>query len=338
MSVVGILPNPASGKDIRRLVAAGASVDNLEKVKIVRRVLAGLAATGVEQVLLMPDWFDIGRRALEGLRLPFPVTVLEMPLSFTQEDTALAARLMRERRARCLVTVGGDGTNRAAAKESGDVPLLPISTGTNNVFPTPVEGTLAGVAAGLVACGHVAPDACLLRARRLEVEREGRLLDIALVDVAVCTDRSTGARAVWDTSTVSEVIIADVRPGVIGLSSLGAALGDSGRPPGAGLRARLGPGPYRALVPLLPGVIQWVEVASSEPLEVGAAVALDPRWGVLALDGEREVLLTPDTHLTVRLSAEGPWVVDVPAALGAASRAGHFRKPADTGETGGRGP
>jgi hypothetical protein len=34
--LVGIIANPASGKDIRRLVALGSSVDNNEKINIVR--------------------------------------------------------------------------------------------------------------------------------------------------------------------------------------------------------------------------------------------------------------------------------------------------------------
>lgn len=195
MSIVGILPHPASGKDIRRLVAYGAAVDNVEKVAIVRRVLAGLAATGVQQVLLMPEWFGIGGRALDGLRLPLAATLLEMPLTFTQEDTTVATRLMVERGARCLVTVGGDGTNRAVAKACGDVPRVALSTGTNNVFPTWVDGTLTGVASGLVACGCVDTTACVRRARRLEVEEDGHLRDIALLDVAVCDTARSSAPA-----------------------------------------------------------------------------------------------------------------------------------------------
>ncbi len=46
MSLVGIIANPASGKDIRRLVAFGSVFGNQEKVRIVRRVLLGLAAVG----------------------------------------------------------------------------------------------------------------------------------------------------------------------------------------------------------------------------------------------------------------------------------------------------
>ena len=45
---VGIIANPASGRDIRRLVAHGAVFNNDEKVNIVRRVLLGLEAVGVE--------------------------------------------------------------------------------------------------------------------------------------------------------------------------------------------------------------------------------------------------------------------------------------------------
>ncbi len=41
------------------------------------------------------------------------------------------------------------------AKGCGSIPLLPVSTGTNNVFPSMVEGTVAGMAAGVVARGIV---------------------------------------------------------------------------------------------------------------------------------------------------------------------------------------
>jgi hypothetical protein len=37
---VGIIANPASGRDIRRLVAHGSVFDNQEKIHIIRRVRA----------------------------------------------------------------------------------------------------------------------------------------------------------------------------------------------------------------------------------------------------------------------------------------------------------
>lgn len=323
MGIVGIIPNPASGKDIRRLVAHGSVFDNLEKVNIVRRVLMGLAATPVREVIVMPDWFGIGARALEGLRLPFRITSLDMPLTFTQEDSTEAAGRMRLSGVRCLITLGGDGTNRAVAKQSEGIPLVPISTGTNNVFSAMVEGTLAGLAAGIVAGGELDVSHCLRRARRLEVERDDRLLDIALVDVTVCDELFVGARAIWDASTIREVFLAEVRPGAIGLSSLGAALGVA-ETDGAGMWVRTGAGPRRVLAPILPGVVKWVGIESFLPLRVGKVLPIRHESGVVALDGEREIVLTPHSHLAVRLSMAGPWVVDVQGVLALAARSGYF--------------
>jgi len=56
-TTVGIIANPASGKDIRRLTAHGSVFDNNEKVNIVRRVLLGLEAAGVSEALYMPDYW-----------------------------------------------------------------------------------------------------------------------------------------------------------------------------------------------------------------------------------------------------------------------------------------
>ncbi len=46
------------------------------------------------------------------------------------------------------MVLGGDGTNRLVAKKIGNIPLVPISTGTNNAFPINIDPTVAGLAAG----------------------------------------------------------------------------------------------------------------------------------------------------------------------------------------------
>src|SRR5262245_7734119 len=51
---VGIVANPASGRDIRRLVAGASVFGNADKAGMVYRLLCGLGATGVEQALMMP--------------------------------------------------------------------------------------------------------------------------------------------------------------------------------------------------------------------------------------------------------------------------------------------
>ena len=224
MSSVGIIANPAAGKDIRRIVSQGRFVPNHEKVNILKRVLAGLDAMNVERVIFMPDTGSLGKNALAGAELSLSPQFVNMPVFHEENDSSRAARAMRESGVGCIITLGGDGTNRVVARECGDVPIMPISTGTNNVFPRMMEGTIAGIAAGAVASGKVSPDKATTRHTRLEVYLDGALRDIALVDLAVSRERFVGARAIWDISTLHELFLTRAEPTSIGLSAIGARL------------------------------------------------------------------------------------------------------------------
>ena len=174
MSLVGIIANPASGKDIRRLVAYGSVFDNQEKIRIVRRVLLGLQAAGIHRIAYMPEYFGIVERALDGLQVNMAAERLGFATKADQRDSTRAAQMLAEQGADCIVTLGGDGTNRVVAKGAGQVPILPLSTGTNNVFPLMIEGTVAGLAAGLIAMGKVSRKEGTFQSTRLEVVIKGK--------------------------------------------------------------------------------------------------------------------------------------------------------------------
>lgn len=318
MSFVGIIANPAAGKDIRRIVAQGRFVPNHEKVNILKRVLAGLDAAGVERVVFMPDAGALGRGALEGADLRLSAEFVEMPVFHAERDTSRAARAMRDAGVRCIVTLGGDGTNRLVAKECGEIPIMPISTGTNNVFPTMVEGTVAGLAAGGIATGAADAERCAPKHARLEALVDGELRDIALVDLAISTERFVGARAIWDMATVREIFLTRAEPTSVGLSAIGARLRTTSPTEGAGLRIRLGKGGETVTAPVAPGLVRQVEIAEWRTMEAGGAPEIATmRPATAALDGERAFALPPDAEFSVRLSADGPRVVDAALALGA---------------------
>ena len=127
MITVGVIANPAAGKDIRRLVAAGRVVSNQEKANTVRRVFVGLALIGVERVLVMPDLSRLAAPGMEDVADQLDARYLEMPRIDHQDGSTRAAKMMAEAGAGAIVTLGGDGTNRVVAKGAGDVPLVPIS-------------------------------------------------------------------------------------------------------------------------------------------------------------------------------------------------------------------
>ncbi|MBE0607788.1 MAG: NAD(+)/NADH kinase, partial [Dehalococcoidia bacterium] len=153
--VVGLVVNPASGKDIRRLVASASVFDNREKLSIVRRAVLGAIAGGVDRFVYMPDCHGIVSAAVEDLGEDAVFERLPSPATDSALDTTRAAEQMRELGVGCVITLGGDGTNRAFALGWPEAPLVALSTGTNNVFPQMVEGTVAGAAAGLIASGKV---------------------------------------------------------------------------------------------------------------------------------------------------------------------------------------
>jgi predicted polyphosphate/ATP-dependent NAD kinase len=328
MSTVGIIANPSSGKDIRRLVAIGSVVDNNEKINIVRRVLAGLQAAGVSRVVHMPDHFGIVRRAASATKGSLTVHALEMAMYGTAVDSRRAAAAMTESGVACIVTLGGDGTNRAVAGGSGNTPLVAISTGTNNVFPAQVEGTLAGLAAGLLATGRVTGGAGVSRAKRLIVSVDGGPPDYALVDVALVRDAFVGARAVWRPDLVRDLFLAIAEPGSVGLSSIGAHLHPISRTSPDALHLVLAqPGAddsslRHVLAPIAPGLVVSAAVASSEIMRPDEPVLAQPIDGVLALDGEREFTVRQGQQVQVTLRLDGPMVVDVLAVLRQAAASG----------------
>lgn len=324
MARIGIIANPTAGTDIRRVIAEADTADSRSKVRTLRRVLRGIAAIGAEAVWVMPDRLAIGERAADGLKLPFRFSVLEMPFQSGADDSREAARRMCDAGADVLVVLGGDGTHRMVAKGCGRVPLIGISTGTNNVWPAAIEGTLAGMAAALLAGGVVPSKETACATPRLEIERDGSLADIALVDVAVYDGPFRAARAVWELNRVKEVVLSGISPACLGLSAIGAALPGRDGDADAGVRILLGTGGERVLAAIAPGIVQSVPVSGYQWLGIGDRVTVEHKPCLLALDGERDVAVRRDDSVTIRLSADGPLRVDVPKTLQIAALTGRL--------------
>jgi predicted polyphosphate/ATP-dependent NAD kinase len=326
---VGVVANPASGRDIRRLVTGASVFDNAEKGSMVHRLMAGLGASGVERVLMMPAGSGLSGSLARRLRShahdggPMP-QLEELPMSLTETatDSVEAVARMCDRGVAAIVVLGGDGTHRIVARECGTTPICGLSTGTNNAFPEMREATVAGIAVGLLATGRLPAGDVLRRAKVLRVEVGGRS-DVALVDVAASRSRYVGARALWRIEDVTHVLTTFAQPHGIGLSAIAAQLLPTDRwsPEGVALELGDGPGTQHVLAAIAPGVVVDVPVRTAERLAPGVRVTLGTH-GSIALDGEREIETGPEGGAEVWLDLDGPMVVDVTRALGVAARDG----------------
>ena len=146
---IAICVNPMAGRDVRRLAARATNVTHEAKRDMVARIAAGADAVGVRHIHVAREPFRIAAGALSLLPLAAKIHLVETPLRHDARDTEAAVRAFLEEGVTTIVTLGGDGTNRAVARIARDINLVPISVGTNNVFPSLVEPTTAGMVAGL---------------------------------------------------------------------------------------------------------------------------------------------------------------------------------------------
>jgi len=335
-ATVGIVANPASGRDIRRLVSQASVFPTIEKSNMVQRMLAALGALGVDRVLMMPELTGICaavHRARQRLAASPDVVWPELDVLDTRSeesvrDTLEAVDRMVSEGVAVIIVLGGDGTHRAVASRCGAVPLATLSSGTNNVFPDLREATVTGLAAGLVALGRVPAEVSVRRQKLLRVTITQRE-EIALVDACVSTMTHVGARALWQPDTVSELAVTFAEPDAIGLSSVAGLLHPVGRDEPHGLFLRLAPprspeARMTVAAPIAPGLIAEVGVAGIEILVPGQARTLEARSGTLAFDGERETEFSA-AELSVTLDLCGPFTIDVSATLSWAARHGVLR-------------
>ena len=324
MRKIGIIANPTSGKDIRRLVSQALVVGNREKVNIVKRVLIGAYAAGAREVMIMPDRYGIGNQSVHDLKNLFPqavsgVVILDMPLDDSGLDSSTAAQLMRDWGADCIITLGGDGTVRVAAKGAGEIPLIPISTGTNNVIPEFIEGTIAGLAAGYFSNTPEEKRKTLIdQQKKLDVWVNEKLVDTALVDIAVIADQHVGSRAVWDPERLLEVAVTRAAPTNIGFTSIIGRYQTIERdaPYGAMAVIKDNGKCYQVQAAIGPGLIYDVCVDDFQKLLPNKLIPLTTqRPVVLALDGEREIVLNEGDTAGIMLGLDGPNFINIKKVL-----------------------
>ena len=264
-AAVGIIANPAAGRDIRRLVAQASVFPIAEKRNMITRIFSALGAVGVSTCYMIPDESGIADRVKRAIGLGPPegqvwpeVVFLDMPIEESPADTLEATARMVERGVGGIMVLGGDGTNRLVAQACDGVPLTSLSTGTNNVFPMMREATIAGLAAGLVATGALPRDQAARRNKVLRVTVNGAPRDIALVDVCVSGETWTGAKALWRADSLDQLFVTFAEADAIGLSSVAGLVRPVSRdePTGVAVDLAAAPGAARTVsAPLAPGLM-----------------------------------------------------------------------------------
>jgi hypothetical protein len=323
---VGILANPMSGRDVRRVAARASRLSHEYKREQIQRAVIGAVAAGAERVLLVHDCFRTAESAVESLHLHAEIAFVDVRIETKPADTTRAAAAMRDAGCDVLMVLGGDGTHRVAARAWPDAPMVTLSTGTNNVFPEMLEATTAGAAAGLVASGRVPLEETARRAKRIDVTLAAGARQLALVDAALLADDHPGNLMPFEPEKLRHLVLARAEPASVGMSPIGGLLHPCGRDDDAGVEVRCtaeGEGGKPLLVPVSPGLYGYCHVSASRRLALDEPVEMEGP-GVIAFDGDRDRALAPGERVTVRVLRDGPRVIDVRRTLALGAERGSF--------------
>lgn len=329
MSTIGIIANPASGKDIRRLVSHATVIDNNEKVNIMERIILGAQKFGVEKVFIMPDSSMMGYKVQDKLQssgeLTAEIEILNFYIKDAPCDTETAAEMLESLGVGCVVVLGGDGTHRLVAKKLRTIPLIGVSTGTNNAYPEMLEGTVAGMAAAAVAIGMLDLSQSCSRDKIIEIYINKKYVDIALMDAVISDEIFIGAKAIWDLKHIKQIVVSKCHPASIGFSSIIGANCRIDSTDDFGGRLKLDGGPNHFYAPISAGTIIKIEAENMELIKLNSPVRWEADFsGIIAVDGEREIRFFEGDQLEFKITRNGPWHVDVKKTLETAQKSGFF--------------
>ena len=302
-----------SGRDVRRVAARASLSSHHDKQLLVTRIVLGALAYGTRQVLLIDDPFRIARGAVENLPNKQHVTLIPMRPTHSDSDSETALRMMLDMGAQTFVVLGGDGTSRIVARASKDITLLPLSTGTNNVFPFRIEASVAGAAAGLVSSGRIPPTRCP-RCKIIDIETD-RGHDMALIDVVHLVNDEIGSLLPFTRQNLKQFVVTRAEPDGIGISPIAGFLTPCNMDDEHGVWVelkqpgeQLGSSDINIQVPLSPGLYEPLVIRRVEPVTIGSKLMFQGP-GILAMDGDRRIQLQDGESATLTIRRGGPRVI-----------------------------
>ena len=302
------------------------------KRDIVARIAAGADSVGVNEIYIVDEPFRIASMALDWMPLKAKVVTLEIELHHDATDTERAVRAFVGEGVEVIVSLGGDGTNRIIARSAPQLELIPLSTGTNNVFPSMVEPTTAGVVAALAAMGRFSDDATRgirNRAKVLHTAFSDGINDIALIDAVQLRDDFVGNLLPYDEAKLKKILLTRALPDRVGMSPVGGLISVVEEKDDFGLLVEVGEMEDSEVfirVPLSPGFFKDVAISRSQRVDLGEKVTFEGE-GILALDGDREHKLGNKRSVAATIRRDGPWVYDVGAAMRYAVAEGMMLRP-----------
>lgn len=299
-----------SGRDVRRVAAKASTSNHHEKQQQVTRLVLGALEMGASKIYLGNEPFRINERAIENLPERDSIEILKYPLTHTAKDTALMTQMMWDAGVRTFIVLGGDGTSRIVAKTLPDAVILPLSTGTNNVFPIFCEASIAGAAAGLIAARTMKVENHCYRCKQLHIRVNGVDRDLALIDAVLLENDSLGSLMPFSPENIRQVFLTRAEPASVGISPIGGYVRICKAEDPFGVMVKCDSSASEIVrVPLSPGLYGDIGIKAHSKMELGQTYLVKGP-GILAFDGDRSIQIEASDQVEISVRQDGPWIIE----------------------------
>ncbi|MBV1877080.1 MAG: NAD(+)/NADH kinase [Pseudomonadales bacterium] len=323
MNRLGVIVNPMSGRDVRRVAAKASTSTHHDKQQHITRIVLGALEHGVDEILLADEPFKINRRAVENLPARNKVKILKFRLQHSEQDTVQMTQLMWDAGCRVFVVLGGDGTSRIVAKTRPEAIILPLSTGTNNVFPQFVEASIAGAAAGLVASQQIDYKTHCFRCKLIHISVNNVPRDIALIDAVLLQNDHLGSFLPFAAENLSSIFLSRAEPASVGMSPIGGYLMPCSQLDDYGVLVQCGKNRQGRHIraPISPGLYGNVPIQSVSKMTLDQAYSAQ-QDAILAVDGDRIIKLNATDELAITIRKDGPFIIEPAKIMASAAKSG----------------
>ncbi len=265
------------------------------------------------------------------MKLQAEVRIIDIPLTNTAKDTVQAKGRFKSAGCHPVVSLGGDGTNRAIVGADSDIDLVLISTGTNNVFPALMEPTLGGMVAGLNALGKTAdmPESLRPRTKFLYLQTPMGA-DIELIDAVLLRNDHVGNMLPLDGDHLGRMLLTRAEPNSVGMSPINGFIDPVYAENNWGLWLEKGGQGQRIRAPLYLDhsrevIVRRVQRTAFDETHTFHGPA------VIALDGDRDHGRQEGDTASVTLRRDGPRILEVEGIMRWAVGAGIMRGAVNAG-------
>src|SRR5699024_1554751 len=148
-----------------------------------------------------------------------------------------------------------------------------------------------------------------------EIYKNNTFSDIALIDAVVMNETHTASRAIWKSNNMSQVFLTTCDTSYLGLSSIGGQVARIGKEESKGIAIDIDHNNEMFKAPIIPGVFVPIGIKKHTIMLMNEFHSITQVPSVIAVDGEKEVEIFEDETVTIKLTWNGPRLINIPRIL-----------------------